>query len=72
MWQYNHERNPKMLLRNANDLYVPMARTEQTKRLPYFELARLWNELPDIKITPEPSFFRYLIKQHLLLPHQTP
>jgi hypothetical protein len=70
-WLFNHERNPDVMLRNANDLYIPLARTEQTKRLPYFAIARLWNELPDIKLTPEPSFFRYLIKQHFLLPPTT-
>jgi hypothetical protein len=54
------------MLRNAYDLYVPLARTKQTKRLPYFEWARLWNELPDLKLTPDPTFFRFHMKQYFL------
>jgi hypothetical protein len=32
-WIFNHERNPDVSLRNANDLYLPLALTEQIKRL---------------------------------------
>jgi hypothetical protein len=66
-WHFNHERNHNFDLRNAYDLYVPLARTEQVKRLPYFELARLWNDLPDIKLIPNPILFRSQIKQYFLI-----
>jgi Reverse transcriptase (RNA-dependent DNA polymerase) len=63
-WTTNLERNPNLLLRNANDLYVPRARTEHTKKLPYFALSKLWNDLPDLKLTPNPITFKILIKEH--------
>jgi hypothetical protein len=65
-WIFNHERNHNVMLRNAYDLYVPLARTDQIKRLPYFEWARLWNELPDFKLTPSPTLFKFNLKQHFL------
>jgi hypothetical protein len=63
-WTTNLERNPNLLLRNANDLYVPRARTDHTKKLPYFALSNLWNDLPDLKLTPNPVTFKILIKEH--------
>jgi hypothetical protein len=32
-WQSNAERNPNLELRNANDLYIPLAKSEQVKNL---------------------------------------
>jgi hypothetical protein len=65
-WIFNFERNPDVHLRNAEDLYIPFSRSEQANRLPFFALPRLWNELPPFKLTPEPSIFRPLLKEHVL------
>jgi hypothetical protein len=64
-WSFNHERNP-LMLRNAEDLYIPLARSDQASKLPYFAWARLWNELPPLKLTPVPTIFRPMIKDHFL------
>jgi hypothetical protein len=64
-WLFNHERNP-LMLRNAEDLYIPLARSDQASKLPYFAWARLWNELPPLKLTPVPTIFRPMIKNHFL------
>jgi hypothetical protein len=48
-WKTNQERNPAIELRNANDIYVPAASSDQVKKLPLFKFAKLWNDLPDIK-----------------------
>jgi hypothetical protein len=65
-WVNNQDRNLNIMLRNADDLYVPLARTEQMKKLPFFHWAKLWNELPPLKLTLQPPTFKSLLAQHLL------
>jgi hypothetical protein len=65
-WIFNFERNPDVHLRNGDDLYIPLARSEQSSKLPIFALPRLWNELPPFKLTPELSIFRPLLKEYFL------
>ena len=52
-------------LRDAHHLYIPFARTDQVKRLSFFSLPKLWNELPDCKLTPNPITFKIALKWHL-------
>ena len=65
-WVTNGMRNNQHDLRNANDLYIPLARTEQVKRLPYFHLPKIWNELYEQKYTPNPTTFKIAIKEYYL------
>jgi hypothetical protein len=44
-----------MPLRNTDDFYVPFARIAQVKRLPFFALPKIWNELEDDVIKCESS-----------------
>ena len=46
-------------------MYIPFARSEQVKRLTYFSLPRILNELPDCRHTPNPITFKIAIKWHL-------
>jgi hypothetical protein len=64
-WQSNAERNPDLELRNANDLYIPLAKSEQVKKLTYFALAKNWNNLPIEKQYANPTTFRIFLKEHL-------
>lgn len=65
-WTTNNQRNNGLDLRNADDLYIPLARTEQVKKLPYFALPKVWNELYEQKYTPNPITFKIAIKSHFL------
>ena len=51
-------------LRNASDLYIPFARTDQVKRLTYFSLPATWNSLPDNKYTPNKTTFKIALKSY--------
>ena len=65
-WMTNSMRNAARDLRNADDLYIPFARTDHIKKLPYFALPKVWNELTEQKFTPNPTTFKIAIKQHFL------
>jgi len=64
-WSLNHERD-NYTLRNANDFYIPMALTEQVKKLTFFHLPKLWNDLPDFKLTANKTTFKFALREHLL------
>ena len=64
-WTTNEHRGGDHDLRNASDLYVPMARTEHVKRLTYFSLPAIWNNLPDDKLNPNQTTFRIAYKYYL-------
>jgi hypothetical protein len=64
-WSSNAERNLDLDLRNANDLYLPVAKTEQVKKLTYFALAKNWNNLPLEKQYANPTTFKIFLKEHL-------
>jgi hypothetical protein len=64
-WMYNVERNAGIVLRNDNDIYIPLAVSEQVKRLPYFSLATNWNNLPDEKLYPNQITFKISLLDHL-------
>ena len=65
-WITNSMRNDARDFRNADDLYVPYARTEHVKKMSYFTLPRVWNELSEQKFTPNPTTFKIAIKHHFL------
>ena len=65
MWLTNEQRGIIHDLRDAHLLYVPFARTDHVKRLPYFALPKLWNELPDCKLSSNPITFKIGLKWHL-------
>jgi hypothetical protein len=61
----NAERNQNMELRNANDLYIPTASSEQVNKMPLFVFPRLWNTLPDNKLHRNPVLFKTLLREYL-------
>ena len=65
-WLTNSMRNDIRELCNADDLYIPYARTDHVKKMPYFALPRMWNELSEQKFTPNPTTFKIAIKNHFL------
>ena len=65
-WITNGTRNGNRELRNADDLYVPFARTEHVKKMSYFALPKVWNDLHEQKYTPNPITFKIAIKSHFL------
>jgi Reverse transcriptase (RNA-dependent DNA polymerase) len=64
-WIFNNERNVNIELRNENDIYVPMATSEQVKKLPYFAFATCWNNLILEKQYPNPLTFKIALTDHL-------
>jgi hypothetical protein len=64
-WITNVTRNPNVELRNANDLYVTTALSEQVKKLPLVAFAVVWNNLPDNKLHRNPNLFKSLLKEHV-------
>jgi hypothetical protein len=59
------ERNHNVELRNADDLYVPLARSDQAKKLPFIAFANLWNSLPYDKYHANPVTFRIALNNHI-------
>ena len=64
-WLTNQERDPNYNLRDAHLLYIPFARTDRVKRLPFFSLPKLWNDLPDFKLSRNPTTFKIALKEYL-------
>ncbi len=44
MWVTNRVRNPDVILRNADDLYVPAHHYATTKRFQLFSFPKMWND----------------------------
>ena len=65
LWITNEQREINHDLRDAHLLYVPYARTEHVKKLPFFAFPKIWNELPDFKLTSNPTTFKIALKFHL-------
>ena len=65
-WVTNSSRNDIRELRNADDLYIPLARTDHVKKMPSFALPKMWNQLHDQKFTPNPITFKIAIKDYFL------
>ncbi len=66
MWITNRERNPNLVLRNADDYYVPAHRMASVKRFPYFKFPKIWNEANNVKTNPSRHVFLKNVKTALL------
>jgi hypothetical protein len=67
VWLKNSEREPFINLRNADDYYLPVPRTEAFKKSTAYSLPSNWNELqPEIKYQENPIMFKWALKAHLL------
>ena len=64
-WTTNRDRNIDTGLRNEHDIYIPFARTDHVKKLPLYSLPRTWNDLPDDRMTNNPTTFKIALKDHL-------
>jgi hypothetical protein len=64
-WTFNYERNIARELRNDQDIHVPMATSEQAKKLPFFALAVVWNQLPYEKTYANPTTFKIWLLEHV-------
>jgi hypothetical protein len=49
-WISNENRNPDLVLRNTENLYVATHHYATTKRFPLFTFPRTWNEAVAIKL----------------------
>ena len=61
-WQTNSMRNET----RDDDFYVPFARTEHVKKMSYFALPKMWNDLHEQIFTSNPTTFKIAIKNHFL------
>jgi hypothetical protein len=66
MWVTNRARNPELILRNADNYYVPAHKLASVKRFPYFSLPKIWNEYPEVKRNPNKFAFMKYVKSALL------
>ena len=64
-WITNEQRGQNIVLRDAHLLYVPFACTDQVKKLPFFSFPKIWNALPDSKLSNNPTTFKIALKWHL-------
>jgi hypothetical protein len=67
-WTLNHERNIERELRNGQDIYITLATSEQAKKLPFFVLASIWNQLPYEKTYANPITFKIWLKNYVKQP----
>ena len=61
LWITNEQRGINHDLRDAHLLCAP----DHIKRLPYFAFPKIWNELPDCKLSPNTVTFKIGLKWHL-------
>ena len=65
MWQTNRQRNPDVVLRNADKFYIPPHHYETLKKLPLFYFPSLWNDEDDI-LSPIRHRYEKIVKRRLL------
>ena len=68
-WHLNNSRHSESnyQLRNEDDFYVPLARTEFLKNFPLTNLPKLWNSLPpDLKMIRQKLAFKIKLKELFL------
>jgi hypothetical protein len=66
MWITNRIRNPDLVLRNADDYYVPAHKLASVKRFPFFQFPKIWNEANIVKRNPSKIAFLKSVKYALL------
>jgi hypothetical protein len=65
-WLTNRARNPELILRNADNLYVPAHNLASIKRFPLFTFPKIWNEDVNNKLHPSPYIYLKSVKNALL------
>jgi hypothetical protein len=65
-WVSNRNRNPDLVLRNVDNLYVPAHHFATTKRFPLFTFPKNWNEASVLKYNPSQRIFLKSVKSALL------
>jgi len=69
LWLKNREMRQNMdrELRNDDDLYLPVAKTDNISRFPLFNCPKLWNDLPPtLQIVRNANEFKKELKKHFL------
>jgi hypothetical protein len=66
MWTTNRVRNPNIVLRNANYLYIPAHMYATLKRLPLFSFPKTWNDDSNLKYNPSLNVYLKSVKSALL------
>lgn len=62
-WTKNNDRNQAINLRNADDYYLPIPRTETFKKSTFYALPHSWNELdPAIRYQQNKTTFKWALK----------
>jgi hypothetical protein len=65
-WLTNRARNPDIILRNADNLYVPAHNFATLKKHPYFAFPKFWNEDNNDKLNPSHKQYLKSVKSALL------
>jgi phage antirepressor YoqD-like protein len=66
LWTTNRARNPNLVLRNANNLYIPAHMYATLKRLPLFSFPKIWNDDSNLKENPSLRAYLKSVKSALL------
>jgi hypothetical protein len=67
MWVTNIDRNPDLVLRNADHLYIQPHNFASLKRMPLFNFPRLWNLEGNEKHNPVQHRFLKFVKNNCLV-----
>jgi hypothetical protein len=70
-WLTHEERRhdpDQVILRNQDNLYVPIARTNFVENMPWVSFPRLWNDFNcnEIKFIPNKPEFKIKLKKYLI------
>jgi hypothetical protein len=66
IWTTNRARNPDVILRNADNFYVPAHNFATIKKHPYFYFPKIWNEDRNDKLNPSHKQYLKCVKSALL------
>ena len=66
IWTTNRARNPDVILRNADNFYVPAHNFATIKKHPYFYFPKIWNEDSNDKLNPSHKQYLKCVKSALL------
>ena len=65
IFQQNMSRENDYNLRNSDDFTVPTARIELFKKLPIYQLPKIWNECGVFRFYNNKTTFQIALKDHL-------
>jgi hypothetical protein len=67
VWPKTGDRDLDRNLRNANDFYLPIPRTETFKKSTYYSMPSAWNNLAlEIRLQENRTTFKWALKAHLI------